>query len=199
MPGNPARGLDTHQGTVTLFDGEIGVPVGDPRCLSGHRGPDRGGERGGNSRCWPVRTPGCWRSWARACRVGRIWRRCTGVRAFEQVRVFAPPTRTPRRSRRAGDGRRSAALGRGGGARRRRRRRRDQLAGARARAATGSRPACTSTPSARACRAPASSTPRLSRRARCSATAASRCATRRASILLAVEQGAIAGEEHVRG
>lgn len=27
MPGNPARGLDTHQGTVTLFDGEIGVPV----------------------------------------------------------------------------------------------------------------------------------------------------------------------------
>jgi ornithine cyclodeaminase/alanine dehydrogenase-like protein (mu-crystallin family) len=25
-PGNPARGLDTHQGTVTLFDGETGVP-----------------------------------------------------------------------------------------------------------------------------------------------------------------------------
>src|SRR5581483_6585152 len=24
--GNPARGLDTHQGTVTLFDGETGVP-----------------------------------------------------------------------------------------------------------------------------------------------------------------------------
>jgi ornithine cyclodeaminase/alanine dehydrogenase-like protein (mu-crystallin family) len=27
MPGNPARGLDTHQGTVTLFDGETGVPT----------------------------------------------------------------------------------------------------------------------------------------------------------------------------
>jgi ornithine cyclodeaminase len=27
MPGNPARGLDSHQGTVTLFDGEIGVPT----------------------------------------------------------------------------------------------------------------------------------------------------------------------------
>src|SRR5215471_7893444 len=27
MPGNPARGLDTHQGTVTLFDGETGVPA----------------------------------------------------------------------------------------------------------------------------------------------------------------------------
>jgi ornithine cyclodeaminase/alanine dehydrogenase-like protein (mu-crystallin family) len=27
MPGNPARGLDTHQGTVTLFDGETGVPL----------------------------------------------------------------------------------------------------------------------------------------------------------------------------
>ena len=27
MPGNPARGLDTHQGTVTLFDGETGMPT----------------------------------------------------------------------------------------------------------------------------------------------------------------------------
>ena len=26
MPGNPARGLDSHQGTVTLFDGATGVP-----------------------------------------------------------------------------------------------------------------------------------------------------------------------------
>jgi ornithine cyclodeaminase/alanine dehydrogenase-like protein (mu-crystallin family) len=26
IPGNPARGLDSHQGTVTLFDGETGVP-----------------------------------------------------------------------------------------------------------------------------------------------------------------------------
>jgi ornithine cyclodeaminase/alanine dehydrogenase-like protein (mu-crystallin family) len=26
MPGNPARGLDSHQGTVTLFDGTTGVP-----------------------------------------------------------------------------------------------------------------------------------------------------------------------------
>jgi ornithine cyclodeaminase/alanine dehydrogenase-like protein (mu-crystallin family) len=26
MPGNPARGLDTHQGTVTLFDGMTGAP-----------------------------------------------------------------------------------------------------------------------------------------------------------------------------
>jgi ornithine cyclodeaminase/alanine dehydrogenase-like protein (mu-crystallin family) len=26
MPGNPARGLDAHQGTVTLFDGETGQP-----------------------------------------------------------------------------------------------------------------------------------------------------------------------------
>jgi ornithine cyclodeaminase len=26
MPDNPGRGLDRHQGTVTLFDGEIGVP-----------------------------------------------------------------------------------------------------------------------------------------------------------------------------
>jgi len=27
MPGNPARGFDTHQGTVTLFDGETGMPT----------------------------------------------------------------------------------------------------------------------------------------------------------------------------
>jgi ornithine cyclodeaminase/alanine dehydrogenase-like protein (mu-crystallin family) len=26
MPGNPRRGMDAHQGTVTLFDGETGVP-----------------------------------------------------------------------------------------------------------------------------------------------------------------------------
>jgi ornithine cyclodeaminase len=26
MPGNPALGLDSHQGTVTLFDGQIGAP-----------------------------------------------------------------------------------------------------------------------------------------------------------------------------
>jgi ornithine cyclodeaminase/alanine dehydrogenase-like protein (mu-crystallin family) len=27
MPGNPARGLDSHQGTVTLFDGDTGIPT----------------------------------------------------------------------------------------------------------------------------------------------------------------------------
>ncbi|MEA2148022.1 MAG: hypothetical protein QOG59_3609 [Solirubrobacteraceae bacterium] len=27
MPGNPARGLDAHQGTVTLFHGETGIPT----------------------------------------------------------------------------------------------------------------------------------------------------------------------------
>jgi ornithine cyclodeaminase len=27
MPGNPARGLDSHQGTVTLFDGLVGAPL----------------------------------------------------------------------------------------------------------------------------------------------------------------------------
>jgi ornithine cyclodeaminase/alanine dehydrogenase-like protein (mu-crystallin family) len=27
IPGNPARGLDAHQGLVTLFDGETGVPI----------------------------------------------------------------------------------------------------------------------------------------------------------------------------
>jgi len=27
MPANPARGLDTHQGTVTLFDGDTGMPT----------------------------------------------------------------------------------------------------------------------------------------------------------------------------
>ena len=27
MPGNPAHGLDTHQGTVTLYDGDTGMPT----------------------------------------------------------------------------------------------------------------------------------------------------------------------------
>ena len=39
MPGNPARGLDTHQGTVTLYDGEIGVPTAvlDASAVTGVR------------------------------------------------------------------------------------------------------------------------------------------------------------------
>ena len=27
IPANPARGLDAHQGTVTLYDGETGMPT----------------------------------------------------------------------------------------------------------------------------------------------------------------------------
>src|ERR1700727_3558776 len=27
MPGNPSRGLDAHQGVVTLFDGDTGIPT----------------------------------------------------------------------------------------------------------------------------------------------------------------------------
>ena len=39
MPGNPARGLDTHQGTVTLFDGETGRPTAilDASAITGIR------------------------------------------------------------------------------------------------------------------------------------------------------------------
>ncbi len=39
MPGNPARGLDSHQGTVTLFDGDTGRPTAilDASAVTGVR------------------------------------------------------------------------------------------------------------------------------------------------------------------
>src|SRR6202022_2397972 len=63
VPGNPARGLDAHQGLVTLFDGETGQPTAilDASAIT------------------EVRTAA---GTAAAARLP--------VREFEQVRVYAP-------------------------------------------------------------------------------------------------------------
>ena len=102
MPGNPARGLDAHQGIVTLFDGETGVPDRDPRRVGDHRDPHRGGDRGRDAR---ARARGCPRARdprRRACRRGRTSRRCCAVREFDEVAgLRADRRRTRGRSPRA--------------------------------------------------------------------------------------------------
>ena len=90
MPGNPARGLDAHQGLVTLFDGETGVPTAildasaiteirtaavtavATGALARPRRADAGDPRG--------RHPGA----------GAPAGTRADVRGFEQVRVYAP-------------------------------------------------------------------------------------------------------------
>ncbi len=70
MPANPARGLDAHQGMVTLFDGETGVPTAilDASAVTEIRTAAVTAVATG---CWRARTRGCWRSSARGYRRGR--------------------------------------------------------------------------------------------------------------------------------
>jgi ornithine cyclodeaminase/alanine dehydrogenase-like protein (mu-crystallin family) len=89
MPSNPSRGLDAHQGTVTLFDGETGIPTA---ILNG-------------SALTEIRTAAVTAAATRALarpdsRVLAIigagvqarahLRALAGVREWAQVRVFAP-------------------------------------------------------------------------------------------------------------
>jgi ornithine cyclodeaminase/alanine dehydrogenase-like protein (mu-crystallin family) len=89
MPGNPARGLDSHQGTVTLFDGESGVPraVLDASAVTEVR----------TAAVSAVATGLLAREGARVLAVlgagvqGRSHLRALlPVRAFDEVRVYAP-------------------------------------------------------------------------------------------------------------
>jgi ornithine cyclodeaminase/alanine dehydrogenase-like protein (mu-crystallin family) len=89
MPGNPARGLDSHQGTVTLFDGEIGAPraILDASAVTAVR----------TAAVSAVATRLLARADARVLAVlgagvqGRAHLHALPrVRAFEEVRVFAP-------------------------------------------------------------------------------------------------------------
>jgi ornithine cyclodeaminase len=196
MPGNPARGLDAHQGLVTLFDGQTGVPTaildasavtavrtaavtavatrllarGDARC-SRSSAPDAGARPSSGAR----------------------------LRDFAQVRVYARPGARPG----AGPGGRRGTRGarrrgeRGGsGPRRRRRRDGDQRTepvlrhgwlkpGAHVNAVGASiRRRASSTP-------PPSPRARVLRQPRVGATIA-------AEFRLAIAEGLIAGEGHVR-
>jgi ornithine cyclodeaminase len=89
IPGNPARGLDTHQGTVTLFDGDTGVPVAilNAAAVTEIR----------TAAVTAVATRALARPDARVLAIlgagvqGHAHvRALAGVRAWEQVRVFAP-------------------------------------------------------------------------------------------------------------
>jgi ornithine cyclodeaminase/alanine dehydrogenase-like protein (mu-crystallin family) len=89
IPSNPQRGLDTHQGTVTLFDGETGVPtaiinasaVTEIRTAAVTAAATRTLARE-DSRVLAILGAGVQ---ARA-----HLRALDGVRAWEQVRVYAP-------------------------------------------------------------------------------------------------------------
>jgi ornithine cyclodeaminase len=89
MPGNPARGLDTHQGLVTLFDGETGQPTAilDASAVTAIR----------TAAVTAVATNVLARTGARTLAIlgagvqaRAHLRALRGVRGFEQVRVYAP-------------------------------------------------------------------------------------------------------------
>jgi ornithine cyclodeaminase len=91
MPGNPARGLDAHQGLVTLFDGETGVPTAilDASAITAVR----------TAAVTAVATGVLARPDAATLAVlgagtqaRAHLRALAGVRAFERVWVYAPTT-----------------------------------------------------------------------------------------------------------
>ena len=91
MPGNPARGLDAHQGLVTLFDGETGVPTAilDASAVTAVR----------TAAVTAVATGALARPDAATLAVlgagtqaRAHLRALAGVRAFERVWVYAPTT-----------------------------------------------------------------------------------------------------------
>lgn len=89
MPGNPARGLDAHQGTVTLFDGDTGRPTAilDASAITEIR----------TAAVTAVACRALARDDARVMAIlgagvqGRSHLRALGgVREWEEIRVFAP-------------------------------------------------------------------------------------------------------------
>ncbi len=89
MPGNPARGLDAHQGLVTLFDGDTGMPTAilDASAITAVR----------TAAVTAVATGLLARDDARTLAVlgagpqaRAHLRALASVRDFEQVRVYAP-------------------------------------------------------------------------------------------------------------
>ena len=103
MPGNPARGLDTHQGTVTLFDGATGVPTAilDASAVTAVR----------TAAVSAVATRTLAREDARVLAIlgagvqGKAHLKAlVGVREFEDVRVYSPTEAHARAFAAAGDG-----------------------------------------------------------------------------------------------
>ena len=123
-PGNPARGLDSHQGFVALFDGETGraarVRQRRRRSPPSAPPPSRRSRRG----CSRARRRARSRSSAPASRRGRTSRRCAPCAASSACASGAGRPRRARGARR----RRGGGDRRGGARRRRRRRHRDDVA-----------------------------------------------------------------------
>ncbi len=95
MPGNPARGLDAHQGIVTLFDGETGQPTAilDASAITEIR----------TAAVSAVATGALARADARTLAIlgagvqaGSHIEALTLVRPFEEIRIYSPNAgRTP--------------------------------------------------------------------------------------------------------
>ena len=89
MPANPARGLDAHQGTVTLFDGDTGMPTAvlNASAVTAIR----------TAAVTAVATRTLARADARVLAIlgagvqaGTHLRSLAGVRPWDEVRVYAP-------------------------------------------------------------------------------------------------------------
>ena len=130
VPDNPKRGLDAHQGTVTLFDGETGETTCGHERFGDHRDPNGRGVGRGDA---TARARGCTR--ARNSRRGRAGALASGG-APPRPRLRPGAHLQPDRGARRGARRRGRCGGgghcRGGGTRRGRRRHRDELGGSRA-------------------------------------------------------------------
>jgi ornithine cyclodeaminase/alanine dehydrogenase-like protein (mu-crystallin family) len=89
MPGNPARGLDAHQGLVALFDGETGVPTAilDASAITAVRTAAVTAVATGLLARHDARTMAVLGAGTQARAHLRALAR---VRDFEQVRVYAP-------------------------------------------------------------------------------------------------------------
>jgi ornithine cyclodeaminase/alanine dehydrogenase-like protein (mu-crystallin family) len=89
MPGNPARGLDAHQGIVTLFDGDSGVPTAilDASAITAVRTAAVTAVATGLLARQDARTLAILGAGTQA---RAHLRALADVRAFEQVRVYAP-------------------------------------------------------------------------------------------------------------
>jgi ornithine cyclodeaminase/alanine dehydrogenase-like protein (mu-crystallin family) len=89
IPGNPARGLDAHQGLVTLFDGETGVPTAilDASAITAVRTAAVTAVATGLLARHDARTMAVLGAGTQA---RAHLRALANVRGFEQVRVYAP-------------------------------------------------------------------------------------------------------------
>jgi ornithine cyclodeaminase/alanine dehydrogenase-like protein (mu-crystallin family) len=89
MPGNPARGLDAHQGLVTLFDGETGVPTAilDASAITAVRTAAVTAVATGVLARYDARTLAVLGAGTQA---RAHLRALAHVREFSQVRVYAP-------------------------------------------------------------------------------------------------------------